>query len=105
MPESEQADARERVIETASGTTSPDNAKSGPAAYVIFAVVVAVLLALASSVSSCASAASQLMVSGLAQDDAWDETYLDWAPDDETLGQDPFGTDGFEFYGGELTRA
>lgn len=31
------------VIESASGTTSPDNANSGPAAYVIFAVGVAVL--------------------------------------------------------------
>lgn len=32
------------VIETASATTSPDNVKSGPAAYVIFGVAAALML-------------------------------------------------------------
>ena len=48
----------EPVIESASATTSPDNARSGNAAYIVFVVVAAVLLVLVSGISSCASALS-----------------------------------------------
>ena len=49
-----ETDAREkRSIETASGTTSPDNAKSGNGAYLIAAVVVVVCLTLGACASGC----------------------------------------------------
>ncbi|OUO32752.1 hypothetical protein [Olsenella sp. An293] len=55
--EATEKDAREAadVIETASATTSPDNA-SGPGAYVLFAIVALLLLGLVSGLSSCAGA-------------------------------------------------
>ena len=45
------------VIESASATTSPDNANSGPLAYVVFGIVVGLLVLLLVGVSSCTSAA------------------------------------------------
>ena len=49
-----ETDAREkRSIETASGTTSPDYAKSGNGAYLIAAVVVVVCLTLGACASGC----------------------------------------------------
>ena len=42
-----------RSIETASGTTSPDNAKSGKGAYIIAAIAILACLALGSCVSGC----------------------------------------------------
>lgn len=50
----------EPVIESASATTSPDNANSGNGAYVVFAVVAVLLLVLVSGLSSCASALSDV---------------------------------------------
>ena len=44
------------VIESASATTSPDNANSGPFAYVVFGVVIGLLVLLGVGISSCASA-------------------------------------------------
>ncbi len=43
------------VIQSASATTSPDNSNSGPMAYVVTAIVLAVLLLLAGSLGSCAT--------------------------------------------------
>ena len=54
------------VIETASATTSPDNANSGPLAYVVFGIVIALLVLLGAGLSSCGS-----MLSSLADEDAW----------------------------------
>lgn len=54
--------ARPRVIESASGTTDPENASSGPAAYVVFLVVVALLVALATGVSGCVSSLAEVAV-------------------------------------------
>lgn len=50
----------EPIIESASATTSPDNARSGHAAYVIFGVAVALLLALCAGLSSCATSISDV---------------------------------------------
>ena len=48
------------VIESASATTSPDNARSGGAAYVVFAIVAALLLVVVSGLSSCTGAVADL---------------------------------------------
>lgn len=45
--------AQRSVIESASGTTDPDNSRSGAGAYVVFLVVVGLLLALVTSASGC----------------------------------------------------
>ena len=51
------------VIESASATTDPNNATSGPFAYVLTAVVVVVLAVLVSGVSSWATSMSRLVAS------------------------------------------
>ena len=69
-----------RVIETAAGTTSPDNAKSGRTAYVIAVVAVAFLVLLGSGISGCMSMVLDLVDSGgTAYEDGIDhyEEYLD----------------------------
>lgn len=48
------------IIETASATTSPDNAHSGSTAYIIAAVVVGILLLITMSISSCVSNFAQI---------------------------------------------
>lgn len=53
------------VIESASATTSPDNARSGPTAYVIFAVAVGVLVALVAGLISCAGTVSDVAARSL----------------------------------------
>ena len=50
-------DQRPRPYETASATTDPDNANSGPFAYIITGIVVACLLVCGVICSSCASIA------------------------------------------------
>ena len=56
-PESapDQGQEKRDYIETASATTSPDNPKSGKAAYVIVAIALVALVFLSSSITSCAS--------------------------------------------------
>lgn len=49
-----------RPIETASATTSPDNASSGAAAYVIAAVTFALLLATAFGINSCTAQVTEI---------------------------------------------
>lgn len=51
--ENDNTPREQRTIETASGTTSPDNAKSGKGAYIIAGIAVLVCLALGSCVSGC----------------------------------------------------
>lgn len=51
------------LIEGPSATNSPDNANSGPAAYVIFGVAVALVVLLATSVTGCVAGVAQLAVS------------------------------------------
>ena len=50
----------EPVIESASATTSPDNANSGNGAYIVFVIVAALLVVLVTGLSSCASALSDV---------------------------------------------
>jgi hypothetical protein len=55
-------DTQEKVIETASATTSSERNRSGNAAYIIAVAVVAACLLLASGISSCVSAVFGAMV-------------------------------------------
>ena len=84
----------EHVIESASATTSRDNANSGNAAYVMFGVVVAVLFLLLFGVSSCTSALGDATARGLGDAvSGWEWEYrLEWG--DEPRGND--GMDGLE---------
>lgn len=77
------------VIESASATTSPENSDSGPAAYVILGIVVALLALLSFSLSSCSSALSAATTVGVT--DGWGmQEYHDWDYDDYTEEQDPY---------------
>lgn len=77
------------VIESASATTSPENSDSGPAAYVIFGIVVALLALLSFSLSSCSSALSAATMVSVTDD--WGvRDYYDWDYDDYTEEQDPY---------------
>lgn len=55
-----------RIIEGPSATNSPDNSNSGNGAYVIFAVAVAVVVLLASSLGSCVAGIAELVTSDFA---------------------------------------
>lgn len=79
------------IVESASATTDPDNQNSGPGAYIIFGVVVALLALLILSFSSCTSILSQqasLLSStgyGTGWDTRWDQDWdMDW--DDQLDG-------------------
>ncbi len=67
------------IMESASGTTDPDNQNSGPGAYIIVALVLGVLLILTASLSSCTSRLSRYS-SPLSVTDGYG--HLDW---DDTL--------------------
>lgn len=69
------------VIESASATTSPDNANSGPFAYVLTAVVVGVMLVVVTSLSSCASAIGQVAVNEVLDGGGRHEGYDDYLED------------------------
>ena len=58
MPEDNAPARRDEtpVVEGPSATTDRDNANSGPAAYVIFAIAVALLVVLVMSLTSCVGA-------------------------------------------------
>lgn len=93
------------VIESASATTSPDNANSGPFAYVVTAIAVALALAATSAVTGCVSALGQYALDGSGDwgyayddpylvDDTLEDEYLDDLPRhdldelEELLGHD-----------------
>lgn len=83
----EKRDARagdEPVVESASATTSPDNAGSGNGAYVVFVVVAALLMALVSALSSCTGALSDVAWQSRSWDGAGDGS-RDWGQDDGWL--------------------
>ena len=56
------------VIETASATTSPDNANSGSRAYLIVAIALLVTMAISTAIGGCVSSAFKSLYY-LAQDD------------------------------------
>ena len=79
----------EPVIESASATTSPDNANSGNGAYIVFALVAVLLLVLVSGLSSCASALTDVTWRNSGSY-GWgggyhhyldDDYYIDWVDD------------------------
>lgn len=70
--------AAETVIETASATTSRDNANSGNAAYVIFGVALALIVLVTMAVSTCSSIALRSYSSG----NLWHERTEDFYYDD-----------------------
>ena len=79
-----------QIIETASATTSPDNANSGSRAYIITAVALLVFIILCTSICSCSAAAFK-SVYYLMEDDMlatdW-EQYLQEDPWMDTYGYD-----------------
>lgn len=58
-------DDRNRVVETASATTSPDNASSGPTAYVITAITLGLLVIISLASAGCVSVAMGMLASEL----------------------------------------
>lgn len=98
------------VIESASATTSPDNARSGPVAYVVTALVVGLLALFTLSLSSCVSAVGQIATTwGYARPDDYGYDYYDYYdyydsyPDEDSYsGQDPNGYDLYDEYLNEL---
>lgn len=68
----------EPVIESASATTDPENANSGNAAYVVFAVVAALMLVLVTGLSSCTRALSDV---AWANADGSDWAWVGYAPE------------------------
>ena len=67
------------VIESASATTSPDNERSGPFAYILTAVVVAVLALLVMGFSGCVTSLGTL---ASAPGSYWEYTYDPYFSDD-----------------------
>lgn len=83
-------DARGRVMETASGTTSPDNAQSGSFAYVIAAVAIVVSILLGTFMKGCMSFMGDIIMSDY-------EDYGTYAPyDDSTIEGYPFEVEDFD---------
>ncbi len=74
------------VIESASATTSPDNARSGPLAYVVTALIVGLLALFTLSFSSCMSAVGQIATS--------------W----ECVHPDDYGYDYYDYYGDDANE-
>lgn len=84
-----------QTIETASATTSPDNAASGNGAYVLVAAVLLALLLLSSSVASCAG---RLAEEYLLYSDGYPEERL-LVPGDGYDGVPGYGLGGGDGYG------
>jgi hypothetical protein len=79
------------IVETAAGTTSPDNSKSGSTAYVVAGIIVAVMLVFGLMMSGCVRLFSDVVAEELDsydyydEDEYWDE---DWDQDwDEELDE------------------
>ena len=91
--------SRPPVVESASGTTDPENSSSGIGAYVIFGVAVALLAVLCLGVSSCTGMLGTLAaqsydrsyghdLDGFGHDNPYDEFYDEFydellSPDDD----------------------
>lgn len=87
--------SRPPVIESASGTTDPENSSSGIGAYVVFGVAVALLAVLCLGVSSCTGMLSTLAaqshdhsngydLDGFGHDDPYYDLYDEFlSPDDD----------------------
>lgn len=78
-----------RVMETASGTTSPDNAQSGNFAYVIAAIAVAVSLLMGRAFSAWMMLVGDLIIDGYENYEPRDYDNDDWS-------DDPYGINEFE---------
>ena len=76
------------VIESASGTTSPDNQNSGAFAYVVFGVVVGLLLLVVGGLSSCTSSLLRLAALGIGTVDEQGAEPTEDLPQDWGLTQD-----------------
>lgn len=75
------------TIESPSGTTDPDNSNSGPAAYVIFAVAIGLLVLLLLGVSSCVSAIGSIVSAHAGEPSGAVSTEMprDWDPLEDDL--------------------
>lgn len=78
------------IIESASGTTDPNNRHSGAGAYVIFAIAVALLALLLFSVTSCVNALGPLVASSYEEDvfGPYGSDELDWLDDEYEFMED-----------------
>jgi hypothetical protein len=88
-------DTRPRIIETASATTSPDNANSGPFAYIITAIAIGALLLFSAAMGGLCSA----IISAAAENSTYAGSSLpfdDYGYTDPFL--DDFGNMDFEQY-------
>lgn len=85
-----------RVIESASATTSPDNANSGNAAYIITGVCLAIMVAISMLFANAFGSALEL-IAGEVEDDIYDDygIGLPSTPYD-SYGQDPYGSQGIQ---------
>lgn len=98
-----QDDRHERVIETASATTSPDNAQSGHMAYIIAAIAVGVLILFGMGLSGCMSLVAEIVsddhnanqhyVEEPFFDEDFDDLMNDWGDDWDTDWDDLDGDD------------
>lgn len=75
------------TIESPSGTTDPDNSNSGPAAYVIFAVAIGLLVLLLLGVSSCVGAIGSIVSAHAGEPSGAVSTEMprDWDPLEDDL--------------------
>lgn len=113
MPQPSDADERgqKSVIEGPSATTDPDNANSGPGAYLLFALAIALLVALYLGLASCVDSLGAIAANTYRDDyttQQWEyEEQLDqdW-PDQETYDGDSLDEPDFTEIDEEpLTRA
>lgn len=87
------------VIESASATTSPDNARSGPVAYVVTALVVGLLALFTLSLSSCVSAVGQIATtSGYARPDDYGYDHYDYYDYYDSYPDEDSYSDDYELY-------
>lgn len=85
---------RPAIVESASGTTSPDNADSGPFAYVAFGIGVALLALLVLSFTSCVGSVAKIAAVGAERNDV---RVRDLLPDGGVrFDYDPDGIDGLD---------
>jgi hypothetical protein len=87
------------VIESASATTSPDNARSGPVAYVVTALVVGLLALFTLNLSSCVSAVGQIATTwGYARPDDYGYDHYDYYDYYDSYPDEDSYSDDYELY-------
>lgn len=73
------------VVETASATTDPDNARSGPGAYVAFALAAALVALFVFGLSSCVAALGDFVASDIGRSERVNADYLPWEDEEPPI--------------------